>query len=94
VEVELEAPRLDGEGMAFDFVELKRELDRMIVKVDHTYINEVSPFTDLAPSAENLARWFFEGLEGPVRAKGCRVFEVRVFEGRHSSASYSVPASL
>ena len=68
VEVEVEAQKLDGEGMAMDFVELREALQALVNQVHYKYINEVRPFTDVAPSAENLARWFFDGLEPTVRS--------------------------
>ncbi len=94
VEVELEAPKLDKEEMAFDFVELKNALEKRIRLLDYTYLNEVPPFTDVAPSAENLARWFFDELEDMAHSGGCRIVEVRVWEGRHASASYRAASSL
>jgi 6-pyruvoyltetrahydropterin/6-carboxytetrahydropterin synthase len=90
VEVELCAPKLDAEGMAMDFIDLKTALQKMTKKLDYTYINDVPPFTDLAPSAENIARWIFEGVEPAVLAAGCKLLEVRVYEGRHASATYGI----
>ncbi|MFH1018910.1 MAG: 6-carboxytetrahydropterin synthase [Pseudomonadota bacterium] len=88
VEAEAEASKPDSEGMALDFAALKKELNARIAKLDCAYINEIPPFTDLAPSAENIARWLFDELEPGVRSEGCRLVEVRVWEGRHASASY------
>ncbi len=88
VEVEMEAPKLDGEGMAFDFVELEDALKKLTGRLNYTYINEVPPFMDIAPSAENIARWMHDELFSVVTKGGCSIVEVRVWEGRHSSAAY------
>jgi 6-pyruvoyltetrahydropterin/6-carboxytetrahydropterin synthase len=88
VEVEVEANRLDSEGMAVDFVELTAALTAVVKKLDYTYVNEVPPFTDLSPTAENIATWICRELAGAIGRHGGKVREVRVFEGRHSSAAY------
>lgn len=88
VDVEVLAPKLDDEGMGIDFVDLYEVLNAMAENLNYKYINDVPPFTDLAPSAENIARWFFEGLTPVAEAAGCCLAEVTVWEGRHSSATY------
>ncbi|HLG20567.1 MAG TPA: 6-carboxytetrahydropterin synthase [Bdellovibrionota bacterium] len=88
VEVEVEADRLDQEGMAIDFVELQSVVQALTKKLDYTYINDVPPFTDIAPSAENIAKWYAEELRSFAANNRCRVVEVRVWEGRHASAAY------
>ena len=89
VEVEIESDRLDEEGMAFDFVEIRDALNALTKKLDYTYINEIPPFTDMTPSAENIARWFYHELIPTIAKENCRLVEVRVWEGRHASAAYS-----
>ncbi|MFH1263419.1 MAG: 6-carboxytetrahydropterin synthase [Pseudomonadota bacterium] len=93
VEVEVEADGLDSEGMAVDFVQVTSALTGVVKKLDYTYLNEVPPFTDLAPTAENIAAWICRELAGPVGRQGGKVHEVRVFEGRHASAAYR-PAAV
>src|SRR5580765_3896175 len=88
VELEVLAPKLDTEEMGIDFVDLRKSLNEMVRKIDYTYINEVSPFNDIAPSAENIAKWFYEGLRNFVESRNCKLKEVRVWEGRHASAAY------
>ncbi|MCB1032886.1 MAG: 6-carboxytetrahydropterin synthase [Acidobacteria bacterium] len=86
VEVRLEAEELDEEGMAFDFVEIKRNLSELAERFHHRHINEVAPFDRLSPTTERLARWFFEELQG--RLPAAPVTEVRVWEGPDCSAAY------
>jgi 6-pyruvoyltetrahydropterin/6-carboxytetrahydropterin synthase len=87
-EVEIEAPALDREGMAVDFIEVKQALLEITQKLDYSCINDVPPFTDWTPSAENIARWICEEMNRSVGRKGVRIAEVRVFEGRNGSAAY------
>lgn len=82
----LETTELNDIGLAYDFTVLKRELDRIVEGLDHTYLNEVAPFDDLNPSSENLARFVFEQL-GPS-IEGARLSAVEVWESPDSWVTY------
>ena len=88
VEVEAETAELDAEGMALDFGELRGAVGALTKRLDHTYLNDVAPFTDLTPSAENIARWLHDELHLVVERLGGKMVEVRVWEGPHASAAY------
>src|ERR1044072_8299565 len=62
VEAVLENAGLDAEGMAFDFVAVKRALDELAACFDHRDINRVAPFDSVSPTTERIAAWFFAGL--------------------------------
>ena len=63
VEVALSAGTLNQAGIAFDFVDVKRYLKELADGFDHQNLNEVPPFTEIEPSAENQARFFYEALK-------------------------------
>jgi 6-pyruvoyltetrahydropterin/6-carboxytetrahydropterin synthase len=86
VEAVLEAAGLDAEGMGFDFVAVKRELDELAARLDHQDINSVPPFDRLSPSTERIAAWFFTGLA--ERLPGAPLRELTVWEGPDCSATY------
>jgi 6-pyruvoyltetrahydropterin/6-carboxytetrahydropterin synthase len=79
VEVEISVSALDATGLGIDFALIKANLAEILP--DHTLLNEVYSFN---PSAENLARRFFEDLKPhfPVRA-------VTVWESEDASATYA-----
>jgi 6-pyruvoyltetrahydropterin/6-carboxytetrahydropterin synthase len=62
VEVALQAQELDDSGMAFDFVDLKRELRELANRLDHENLNDIHPFTQIESTAENQAKYFFDEL--------------------------------
>ena len=69
--------RPDSEGMIIDFIELKQIVkDRVISRLDHTYINDIIP----QPSAENIAVWIWQEIEDSVRRENCKLYEVHVWE--------------
>ena len=81
--VTLAGAELDGTGLLLDFKQLKTLLRPVVDYLDHQMINDLAPFTELNPSAENLARYFYqetslqlsEMTAGRVRLKDCTVFE-------------------
>jgi 6-pyruvoyltetrahydropterin/6-carboxytetrahydropterin synthase len=86
VEAALAAPELDGEGMAWDFVEVQGALREIAGRLDHRDINGVPPFDRLSPTTERIAAWFFERLAEAL--PGAPLVEVTVWEGPDCSASY------
>ena len=60
VQVTLEGPQLDNIGLLIDFTQLKHVMRGLIARLDHQFINDLEPFTTVNPSAENLAKYFYE----------------------------------
>ena len=72
----------DAEGMVFDFVDLKRAVNELVLdRLDHAYINDIIA----QPTAEYISRWIFRELDGPLRRGNCRLFEVQLWETEGSS---------
>ena len=100
VRVTLEGPSLDHIGLLYDFSELKKALHQTVGKLDHQNMNDVAPFIELNPSAENIAKYFYEQISGllaeHVRKGGeeasqlslCRVSKVKVWETSTTTATY------
>ncbi|MFH0889028.1 MAG: 6-carboxytetrahydropterin synthase QueD [Planctomycetota bacterium] len=55
VEIHFQQKKLNKVGMAIDFTELKSLLDKILSEYDHHYLNELSDFIKLNPTAENIA---------------------------------------
>lgn len=86
VEAALVTGELDGEGMAFDFVEVRGVLLELAARLDHRDINGVPPFDRVSPTTERIAAWFFERLA--ERLPAAPLAEVTVWEGPDCSATY------
>jgi 6-pyruvoyltetrahydropterin/6-carboxytetrahydropterin synthase len=92
--VTLAGAELDDSGLLLDFKLLKNVLRPTIDYLDHNMINDLEPFTTLNPSAENLARYFFdrtatqlhEMTAGRVRVKDCTVYETDTSYARYYEA--------
>jgi len=61
----------------------KNVLRPVVDRIDHQMLNDLEPFTELNPSAENLARYFYDQTNtqlaemtgGRVRVKDCTIWE-------------------
>jgi 6-pyruvoyltetrahydropterin/6-carboxytetrahydropterin synthase len=81
--VTLIGEQLDETGLLLDFKLLKNLLRPVVDYLDHQMINDLKPFDELNPSAENLARYFYQQTAqqlsdmtgGRVRVKDSTVYE-------------------
>ncbi len=89
VRVTVEGEQLDATGLLVDFLELKSSIDGAIAYLDHKFINDLPPFDKINPSAENLAKYFYDRVsEGVKPGVPVRISEVCVWETDTSSAAY------
>ena len=91
VQVTLQGKELDEAGLLLDFKLLKQVLRPVVEYLDHQMINDLEPFTTVNPSAENIARYFFdrtaaqllEMTGGRVRVKDCTIWETDTSYARY-----------
>lgn len=55
----LRADRLDALGMVYDFSRLKALMNEVVGPFDHAIINDIPPFDQRNPTAENLAEYIY-----------------------------------
>ena len=90
VEVALATDALNEAGLAFDFVDVKRHTRDLADWLDHQNINELPPFDEIEPSAENQARFFFDELKQRLPdAMAEALLYTRVWETPTQFAQYS-----
>jgi 6-pyruvoyltetrahydropterin/6-carboxytetrahydropterin synthase len=92
VEVTLRGAELDKAGLLLDFKDLKDVLRAVIDRLDHQMLNDIEPFISINPSAENIAKYFFDETNVRLRSlTGDRVFvkDVTVWETDTANARYS-----
>lgn len=83
VRITLAGTELDQAGLLLDFKLLKQVMRPVIDRIDHQMLNELEPFTTVNPSAENIARYFYDQTRqqladmtnGRVRVKDCTIWE-------------------
>src|ERR1700730_3916837 len=90
VQITLEGPQLDSIGLLVDFTHLKQVIREIIKRLDHQFINDLEPFTSINPSAENLAKYFYEEVisKGKELQQGARVTDAVIWETDTAFARY------
>ena len=89
VQVTLQGPQLDSIGLLVDFVEVKKLIHTVIDRLDHQFLNELPPFDMLNPSAENIAKYFYDQISGGLsQSAPVQVGRVQLWETDSSSAIY------
>lgn len=87
VQLMVEAERLDSVGLLMDFTDLKRLLHAAIERLDHQFLNDVPPFDVLNPTAENMAKYFYDEI-APHLPAPARLAAVKIWETDTSTAAY------
>ena len=81
VEVEVWGAEVAANQLLVDFYDLDARLQPLVDRLDHQLINEIPPFTEVNPTAEALAAWFFHELarnwpeKAPYTLKGVHIWE-------------------
>jgi len=89
VEVSVCSEVLDDSGIAIDFREIKKQTKLVVKRLDHQYLNEIKPFDVLNPTAENIAKYFFDEIALLITNKDVKVKEVMIWETPRSAVTYS-----
>jgi 6-pyruvoyltetrahydropterin/6-carboxytetrahydropterin synthase len=92
VRVTLRGEELDKAGLLLDFKDLKEVMKGVIDRLDHQMLNDIEPFVSLNPSAENIAKYFYDQTNERLRSvTGGRVNvkDVTIWETDTTTARYS-----
>jgi 6-pyruvoyltetrahydropterin/6-carboxytetrahydropterin synthase len=91
VRVTLAGKELDKAGLLLDFKDLREVMKHVIDRLDHQMINDLEPFTTLNPSAENLAKYFYDETNTKLSCDTngrVRVKDVTIYETDETTARY------
>ena len=88
VEVRVRGNNLDDKGILIDFSLLKKYLKAVTEQLDHKLINEVEPFNEINPTAENISRYIYDQCQSQLNAHQINVYSVTVWESPRAAATY------
>lgn len=89
VRITVEGDKLDSTGLLVDFLEVNSLITGAVSYLDHRFINDLAPFDELNPSAENIAKYFYDKVSGGLKNEvPVRISAVEVWETDTSSAVY------
>jgi len=88
VEVEVTASELDAIGMGVDFRVIKQAARDIAERLDHRYLNDLEPFVQINPTAENIAAYFHQELSAQLNNDSIRVNAVTLWETERACVRY------
>ena len=89
VQVTLRGAELDAAGLLVDFVQVKALIMRVVDRLDHQFLNDLPPFDAINPSAENMAKYFYDEISGGLgHPAPVTVGQVQVWETDTTCATY------
>jgi 6-pyruvoyltetrahydropterin/6-carboxytetrahydropterin synthase len=95
VEIVIQGRELDPQRMLIDFAALDRVFGPLIERLDHRNLNEMPPFDVVNPTAEAVARWFYEELRDKIPGLSggrARLATVRLWETPEACVTYTEDA--
>ena len=88
VQVHVVAEKLNDIDIAMDFHDLKELLNEVVAPLDHSFLNDIFPFTEKNPSSENIAKWIYDSLNKKLPDEHVQVSAVTVWESETAAATY------
>ncbi len=90
VDILVSSEKLDEIGMAIDFKILKKMLNTILDKYDHHLINDIKPFDNINPTAENLSREIYIELKSKISKeyKNAKLESVTVWESPNAFVKF------
>jgi 6-pyruvoyltetrahydropterin/6-carboxytetrahydropterin synthase len=80
--------QIDEVGLAYDFVQLRQQLGKIVERFDHTCLNDVPPFDRINPSSENIASTIYGELQALLQGTKASLSSIQVWESPHSCITY------
>ena len=89
VEAKVEGEQINKIGMVIDFKDIKNQLENIISKLDHQYLNDLEPFIENNPTAENISKYIYKELSKNINTDNIKVSEIKLWETSSSAVIYS-----
>ena len=89
LELEVLATGLDEIGMGIDFRKMKTAANEVGDRLDHRYLNDLEPFTELNPTAENIAAYVYREIAARLNSETVSVNAVTLWETDRACVRYS-----
>lgn len=89
IEVEVRGHKLNDIGMVIDFKEIKRHAKEVVKELDHTFLNDHPHFKETNPTAENIAQYLFQTIQGRIQTDLVTMHQITVWENDRNCVIYS-----
>jgi len=85
----VKAAELNDIGLAYDFTDLKQQLNDILDRFDHTCLNDIPPFDKINPSSENIAATIYGELQRKLAAAPLVICCIEVWESPNTWITYT-----
>jgi 6-pyruvoyltetrahydropterin/6-carboxytetrahydropterin synthase len=89
VRVTIGGSQLDSTGLLVDFLDMRAAIKAVVDRLDHRFLNDLSPFDQINPSAENLAKYFYDEITPKLSSVRLQIQAVTIWETDLTSATYA-----
>lgn len=91
VEAEICSAELNRMEMVCDFREIKQKLEKVLNRLDHSYLNKLGYFAEHNPTSERLAEYVFYEFKKLLTENTLSLHSVCVWETETCCAIFSPP---
>ncbi|QEN04131.1 6-carboxytetrahydropterin synthase [Thiospirochaeta perfilievii] len=74
------------DGMVYDYTQIKSSLNELAQSLDLVLLNDKPPFSELNPTVESIAKYFYDNLIEEL--EDLPIYEVEVIQTKGLSASF------
>jgi len=89
VEVEVRATKLNDAGMGIDFKTIKQATKNVLEELDHYHLNDLPAFSEINPTAENIAAYIFQQVSNMINQEYITVLAITVWETDRACVRYT-----
>ncbi len=89
VEVEVYGNKLDNIGMVIDFKEIRNKTNDVVNQLDHRFLNDLDPFKEINPTAENIAKYIYTELSTILNKQQVEVKSIKLWETDKSAVTFT-----
>ncbi len=88
IEMYVRGDELNEIGILVDFKDLREILKKVLTILDHSFLNDIIPFNEINPSAENIAKFIFDKAKDYTDKLNIELYKIAVYETPKSMAVY------
>ncbi|MFP4547791.1 MAG: 6-carboxytetrahydropterin synthase QueD [Fidelibacterota bacterium] len=87
IKVEVKTDKVDEIGICYDFKSLKQLINTIVDDLDHQNLNQLPPFRDNNPTAENIAHFLYHAIK-KILPDEVEMHQITVWESEKYSVIY------
>ena len=89
VEAEVQGDNTNEIGMVIDFKDIKNNLKEIVSMLDHQFLNDLEPFINEIPTAENISKYIYKELSNNINTDNIKVSKIKLWETSNSAVTYT-----